>query len=230
VVIAGDVKLADVKRLADQYLAPIPAQAPPREVKTVEPLQKGERRVYVQKASVSTPNVMLGYHVPSTSNADYYALDLLSSILTTGNSSRMYQGLVDKQVAIEVETYMPMSFDANLFYVMGVANPGVTATELEKGMIAEINRVAREGVTENELEKVKNIKLMGFYQAMETINGKANTIGTYELFFGSYDKLFNAPQAYNKVTPADIQRVAQTYLKRSNRTVAVLAAIEETDE
>ena len=229
VVIAGDVKLAEVKRLANKYFAPIPAQAPPREVKTVEPLQKGERRVFVQKASVSTPNVMLGYHVPATSNSDYYALDLLASILTTGNSSRMYQALVDKQVAIEIDTYMPMSFDPNLFYVMGVANPGVTAAELEDAMISEINRVALEGVTAAELEKVKNIKLMGFYRAMETINGKANTIGTYELFFGSYDKLFNAPDAYNKVTPEDIQRVAQTYLKRSNRTVAVLAATEETD-
>ncbi|MCG9729481.1 insulinase family protein [Shewanella sp. Isolate13] len=230
VVIAGDVKLAEVKRLADKYFAPIPAQAPPREVKTVEPLQKGERRVFVQKASVSTPNVMLGYHIPATSNADYYALDLLSSILTTGNSSRMYQGLVDKQIAIEVDTYMPMSFDPNLFYVMGVANPGVTAPELEDAMISEINRIARDGVTAEELEKVKNIKLMGFYRAMETINGKANTIGTYELFFGSYDKLFNAPEAYNKVTPEDIQRVAQTYLKRANRTVAVLAATEEADQ
>ncbi|QYJ85967.1 insulinase family protein [Shewanella mesophila] len=230
VVIAGDVKLNEVKALANKYFAPIPAQAPPREVKTVEPLQKGERRVYVQKASVSTPNVMLAYHVPATTSDDYYALDLLSSILTTGNSSRLYQGLVEKQVAIEVETYMPMSFDPNLFYVMGVANPGITALELEKGMIAEVNRIAREGVSQQELEKVKNIKLMDFYRAMETINGKANTVGTYELYFGSYDKLFNAPEAYNKVTPADVQRVAQTYLRRANRTVAVLAATEESDE
>ncbi len=230
VVIAGDVKLAEVKVLADKYFAPIPAQAPPKEVKTVEPLQKGERRVYVHKASVSTPNVMLAYHVPSTSHEDYYALDLLSSVLSTGNSSRLYQALVEKQVAIEVETYLPMTFDPNLFYVMGVANPGITATELEKDLIAEINKVAREGVTELELEKVKNIKLMDFYRSMETINGKANTVGTYELYFGSFDKLFNAPEAYGKVTPADLQRVAQTYLRRSNRTVAVLAAIEETDE
>jgi len=230
VVIAGDVKLAEVKALADKYFAPIPAQAPPKEVKTVEPLQKGERRVYVHKASVSTPNVMLAYHVPSTSHEDYYALDLLSSVLSTGNSSRLYQSLVEKQVAIEVETYLPMTFDPNLFYVMGVANPGITAAELEKDLIAEINRVAREGVTEQELEKVKNIKLMNFYRSMETINGKANTVGTYDLYFGSFEKLFNAPEAYGKVTPADLQRVAQTYLRRSNRTVAVLAAIEETDE
>ncbi|RTR38108.1 insulinase family protein [Shewanella canadensis] len=230
VVIAGDVKLAEVKALADKYFAPIPAQAPPKEVKTVEPLQKGERRVYVHKASVSTPNVMLAYHVPSTSHEDYYALDLLSSVLSKGNSSRLYQSLVEKQVAIEVETYLPMTFDPNLFYVMGVANPGITATELEKDLIAEINKVAREGVTDQELEKVKNIKLMNFYRSMETINGKANTVGTYELYFGSFEKLFNAPEAYGKVTPADLQRVAQTYLRRANRTVAVLAAIEETDE
>jgi len=230
VVIAGDVKLAEVKALADKYFAPIPAQAPPKEVKTVEPLQKGERRVYVHKASVSTPNVMLAYHVPSTSHDDYYALDLLSSVLSTGNSSRLYQSLVEKQLAIEVETYLPMTFDPNLFYVMGVANPGITATELEQNLIAEINKVAREGVTEQELEKVKNIKLMNFYRSMETINGKANTVGTYELYFGSFEKLFNAPEAYGKVTPADLQRVAQTYLRRANRTVAVLAAIEETDE
>ncbi|MCE9680112.1 insulinase family protein [Shewanella sp. AS1] len=230
VVIAGDVKFDQVKALANQYFASIPAQAPPREVKTVEPLQKGERRVFVQKASVSTPNVMLAYHVPATSSDDYYALDLLSAILSTGNSSRLYQGLVEPQVAIEVETYMPMSFDPNLFYVMGVAAPGITAKELEKGMIGEIKRVAVEGVTLRELEKVKNFKLMSFYRTMETINGKANTIGSYELYFGSYDKLFNAPEAYNKVTPEDIQRVAQTYLRRANRTVAVLAATEEGDE
>ncbi|WP_394202888.1 M16 family metallopeptidase [Shewanella waksmanii] len=230
VVIAGDVKLAEVKKLANQYFAPIPAQAPPREVKTVEPLQKGERRVFVQKASVSTPNVMLAYHVPATSNADYYALDLLASILSEGNSSRLYQNLVEKQVALNVETYMPMSFDPNLFYILGVANPGITAVELEKGLIAEINRIAAEGVTQHELDKVKNIKLMDFYRAMETINGKANTLGTYELYFGSYAQLFNAPEQYNKVTVADVQRVAQTYLRRSNRTVGVLAATEETDQ
>ncbi|MEC4728639.1 insulinase family protein [Shewanella sp. D64] len=230
VVIAGDVKLAEVQALADKYFAPIPAQAPPKTVKTVEPPQKGERRVFVQKASVSTPNVMLAYHVPATSHQDYYALDLLSTILATGNSSRLYQSLVEQQLALGVEAYLPMTLDPNLFYVMGVANPGGTAKELELNLIAEINNVARVGVTEKELEKAQNIKLMNFYRSMETINGKANTIGTYELYFGSFDKLFNAPEAYNKVTSADIQRVAQTYLRRANRTVAVLAATEEADE
>lgn len=230
VVIAGDVKLAEVKALADKYFAPIPAQTPPKAVMTVEPEQKGERRVFVKKASVSTPNIMLAYHIPATSHVDYYALDLLTSILSQGNSSRLYKGLVDKQIALEADTYMPMAFDPNLFYVMGVASPEVSANKLEKALIEQVNLIAAKGVTKQELEKVKNIKLMDFYRTMETINGKANTIGTYELFFGSYDKLFNAPQEYNKVTPADIQRVAQTYLIKSNRTVAILAANEEADK
>ncbi|MBW0279692.1 M16 family metallopeptidase [Shewanella xiamenensis] len=230
VVIAGDVKLAQVKALADKYFAPIPAQTPPKAVRTVEPEQKGERRTFVQKASVSTPNVMLAYHIPAATHADFYALDLLSSILSQGNSSRLYQALVDKQVALEAQTYMPMSVDPNLFYVMGVATPEMKASTLERALIEQIDAIATNGVSQQELDKVKNIKLMDFYRAMETINGKANTIGTYEMYFGSYDKLFNAPEAYNKVTPADIQRVAQTYLRKSNRTVAVLAANEENSQ
>jgi zinc protease len=230
VVIAGDVKLAQVKALADKYFAPIPAQTPPKAIRTVEPEQKGERRTFVQKASVSTPNVMLAYHIPAATHADFYALDLLSSILSQGNSSRLYQSLVDKQVALEAQTYMPMSVDPNLFYVMGVATPEVKASTLEHALIEQIDAIATTGVTQQELDKVKNIKLMDFYRSMETINGKANTIGTYEMYFGSYDKLFNAPEAYNKVTPADIQRVAQTYLRKSNRTVAVLAANEEISQ
>ncbi|MGI2065966.1 M16 family metallopeptidase [Shewanella sp. MF08487] len=230
VVIAGDVKLAQVKALADKYFAPIPAQTPPKAIRTVEPEQKGERRTFVQKASVSTPNVMLAYHIPAATHADFYALDLLSSILSQGNSSRLYQSLVDKQVALEAQTYMPMSVDPNLFYVMGVATPEVKASTLEHALIEQIDAIATTGITQQELDKVKNIKLMDFYRSMETINGKANTIGTYEMYFGSYDKLFNAPEAYNKVTPADIQRVAQTYLRKSNRTVAVLAANEEISQ
>lgn len=230
VVIAGDVKLAEVKRLAQRYFGPIPAQEPPKAVKTVEPLQKGERRVFVKKESVSTPNIMLAYHVPATTNKDYYALDLLTSILSEGNSSRLYKALVDQQLAIAAETYMPMSFDPNLLYILGVAAPGVSATTLEQALIEEVNRIARDGVKVEELEKAKNIKLMDFYRSMETINGKANTLGTYELYFGSFDKLFQAPDAYNQVTVADIQRVAETYLRRANRTVGVLAAQEEADQ
>ena len=228
-VVSGAVKFAEVKRLAEQYFGPIPAQPAPEALRTVEPVQTGERRTYVQKASVSTPNVMLAHHVPATSHADYYALDLMVSILSEGNSSRLYQNLVDQQIAQEVFGYLPMSFDPNLFYLMAVASPGVTAQQLEQSLVKEINKLAKDGVTAQELEKAKNFRLMQFWQEMETINGKANTVGTYEVYFGNYQQLFDAPKHYQKVTAADVKRVAQSYLKKSNRSVAVLDAKEDKD-
>lgn len=229
VVIVGDVKLAAVKALAEKYFAPISAQPAPQAIRTVEPKQKGERRVFVKKSTVSTPNLMLGYHIPATEHKDYYALDLLAAILGEGKSSRLYQALVDSQIALGVETYLPMSFDPNLFYFYAVAAAGIKAQQLERELLATIAKLAHNGINQEELEKARNIRLMNFYSALETINGKADTLGTYELYFGRYEKLFDAPAEYNKVTPEDIQRVAQLYFTKSNRTVAVLDAEESED-
>ena len=228
-VVTGAVTRAEVKKLASQYMEPIPAQPEPAKVRTVEPVQVGERRTYVQKASVTSPTILLGYHTPASSHADYYALDMLASILAQGESSRLFKALVDKEIALEVYAEQPQSFDPNLFYVYANGSSGVSAAQLEKALIQEINQIAKAGVTAQELDKVRNFKLMEFYRQMETINGKANMLGTYELYFGSYKRLFQAPDFYNKVTAADIQRVAQTYLKKSNRSVAVLDAKEDKD-
>ena len=82
-------------------------------------------------------------------------------------------------------------------------------------------------MTAEELQKVKNQKILNFYRTQETINGKAAQLGEYEVYFGDYKKLFDAPAAYSQVTVADIQRVAAKYFKKSQRTVGVLAAVEE---
>ena len=78
-----------------------------------------------------------------------------------------------------------------------------------------------------ELQKIKNQKLIEFYSQVETINGKSNNIGTYEVFFGDYKKMFDAPSAFNKVTVADVKKVAQKYFLKSNRTVGVLKSTVE---
>ena len=231
VVIAGDVTTAQVKKLAKQYFEPIPSQPAPQEVRTVEPEQKGERTVYVHKASVTTPNIMFAYHVPNTQHQDYYALDILNDILATGQSSRLYKSLIDgQQIASDLFTYLPESIDPNLFYIYAVAAKDVSAKELKKSVIKEVNNIIKNGVTAQELEKVKNTKLVNFYRTMATINGKANTIGSYEMYFGDYHKLFSAPEEYNKVTIADIQRVAKQYLIKSNRTVGILSSEKDSND
>ncbi|MFQ3249299.1 MAG: zinc protease [Glaciecola sp.] len=231
VVIAGAVKLDEVKRLAKQYFEPIPAQAEPRAVHTVEPEQIGERRVYVQKASVSSPNVMLAYHVPETKHEDYYALQVLAGILGDGDTSRLTKELVYKQeLAAQVFAFASESIDPNLFYFYAIAAPNVDAASLEKGLIAQINEVMKNGVTDQELQKVKNRQLVDFYREMATINGKANTIGSYEFYFGDYKALFELPNSLNKVTKEDVQRVAKKYLRKANRTVGILDAKEDSNE
>ncbi len=222
VVISGDVTLAGVKKLASQYFEPIPAQPAPRKIHTVEPEQRGEKRVMVQK-QVSTPNVLIAYHVPETQHEDHYALDVLNSVLSSGKSSKLYSYLVDEnQYATSVFSYMPESFDPNLFYIYGIAGQDVDAVKLENEILNVIDGVIENGITEKELQKVKNQKLMEFYKTLETIDGKSDTLGTYELYFGDYKKMYFAPEAYEKVTAEDIKRVAKKYFTKNNRTVGVL--------
>lgn len=221
VVVSGAVKAADIKKLAEKYLEPIPAQPAPPVVHQVEPKQNGERRIVIQK-DVANPYVYIAYHAPEAKNEDYYAVSLLSDILSSGNSSRLYTALVDKkQVATGVFTSYGESFDPTLFGVYGATNKGVHEREVEKAIDEEIEKIQKEGITERELQKVKNQKLINFYNQVETINGKSNNIGTYEVFFGDYKKLFDAPAMYNKVTADDIKRVANKYLVKTNRTVGI---------
>ncbi len=221
-VIVGDVTVAEVKKLAEQYIEPIPAQKLPDSLRTVEPPQNGERRVTTYK-DIATPNILLAWHTPATRHPDYYALDLLSGILSSGNSSRLTKLLVlDSTIASRVFTNFGESFDPELFSVYAIAAKGVSAERLEKAIESQIDKVISEGVTDTELQKLKNQKLMEFYRTMESINGKANSLGTYELFFGDYKRLYEAPALYENVTKADIQRVAKTYLTQRNRTVGYL--------
>lgn len=227
VVISGDVTLAEVKELAQKYFEPIPAGPKPREVHTIEPEQSGEKRIFV-KREVPSPYLMIAHHVPETGSDDYYALDLLSSILSQGRSSRLYSSIIDdKQLALQVGSFYYDAFDPTLFYFYGICNDNIKASELEKAIIDEVDKIINEGISESELQKVKNQKLMEFYRTMETINGLSNTIGTYELFFGDYQKLFTAPDDYKKVTTEDIKKVAEKYFTKQNRTVGTLNTEEE---
>ena len=228
VVISGNVKVDEVKRMAEKYMAKIPTNAPPKPVHLVEPPQTGERRVIIQK-EVPSPYLMIGYHTPEATNKDYYSLSILNAVLSSGNSSRLYSELVDKkQLANMVGSDFSESFDPNLFTLYAIAAKGVKEVDIESAIYAEIDKIKKDGITENELQKIKNQKLIEFYAQIETINGKSNNIGTYELFFGDYRKMFDAPAEYSKVSIEDVKRVASQYFNKSNRTVGILKSnVEE---
>jgi zinc protease len=221
-VVVGDVTPEEVFQLCEKTIEPIPAHAPPPPVTTVEPAQQGERRLVVHKEA-ELPLLMIGYHVPQTNHPDFYATNILRTILFQGESSRMYQRLVDKdQVALDVSSAVQPAFDPTLAIIVAQPKQGVDPEKCEKDIYEELERAKTTSITDEELEKAKNIRLMEFYHQMRTINGRANTIGTYEVFAGGYQKLFDAAKNYAAVTKEDVQRVANAYFGADNRTVATL--------
>jgi len=221
-VVTGDVTFDEIVAMAQKYIEPIPSNPPPPKVMTREPEQLGERRVVVRKFA-QLPILMMAYHVPETAHADYYPLQALETILFSGQSSRMYKRIVDRdQLALSVGGGGDWSFDPSLFTLTAQPKAGVDPAAVEKAIYEELDRVKTDAVTDEELEKAKNILLSGFYRNIKTISGRSNAIGTYEVFFGDYRKLFTAADDFAKVTKADVQRVARQYFAANNRTVATL--------
>jgi zinc protease len=221
-VVVGDVTPEEIFQLCEKYIGPIPSHAPPPPVTTVEPEQLGERRLVVHKPA-ELPLLIIAYHVPQTNNPDFYALNILRAVLFQGESSRMYQRLVDKdQIALSVESQVENAFDPTLLEITAQPKQGVDPQACEKAIYEELDRAKDGLITDQELEKAKNIRLVEFYRQMRTISGRANTIGTYEVFFGDYNRLFEAAKNYGAVTKEGVQRVAKTYFGANNRTVATL--------
>jgi len=221
-VVAGDVSPEEIFQLCEKYIEPIPTHAPPPPVTTTEPEQLGERRLVVRKPS-QLPLVFVAYHIPQTNSSDFYALNVLRTVLFQGESSRMYQRLVDKdEIALDVSSSVEPAFDPTIIEIAAQPKQGVDPQKCEKAMYEEIESAKNAPISDRELEKAKNIRLADFYREMRTINGRANTIGTYEVFFGDYKKLFDAAKNYSAVTKEDVQRVAKTYFGANNRTVATL--------
>ena len=135
----------------------------------------------------------------------------------------MYQRLVDKdQIALDVESEEELAFDPTLLVLYAQPKEGVDPAKCEKEIYEELERVANAPVSDQELEKAKNFRLAEFYRQVQTISGRANTIGSYEVFFGDYRKLFDAAKNYSGVTKEDVQRAAKKYFGANNRTVATL--------
>lgn len=221
-IFTGAVRPAEIFALARKYLAPIPRQEPPPAIRTQEPEQLGERRVRIE-ADAQTPLVQMAYHGIAAADPRAPAVNLLMSILTNGDSSRLHRLLVEKEkVAIEVQGYLQQGFDPGLFWILMTVPTGTDPARAETLLTQELERVAAEGVTEAELKRAKNLFAADFWKQLATIDGKAEALGRYAVFHGDYRKLFDAPAAYERVTRDDVQKAAAAILRRQQRTVGTL--------
>jgi zinc protease len=222
VVVSGDVTPADVIPLAKKYLEPIPSQDPPPPVRTVEPAQLGERRVEVHRPA-NLPLLLLSYHIGSAKDPDFPVYELIETLLTGGRSSRLHQRLVEtEQLVLSAGGGVRPSLDPGQFLFTFQVRSGKQPAEVEKSLFEELDRLSKEPVPAEELQKAKNQILADFYRQLKTISGKANLLGSYEVFYGGWGQILQAPAQIEKVTAADIQRVAAKIFSPRNRTVATL--------
>jgi zinc protease len=221
-VVVGDVLNAQVMSLAKKYLEPIPRQEPPPAVRTKEPPQQGERRVTLSKQA-QLPIQLVLFHVPESRHPDRRALGVAATLLTHGQSSRLYKRMVDtEQIALSVGAGVGDALDPTVFTFNIQPRSGVDPATTEKALFEELSKLQADAVPDTELRKAKNQMLADLYRQLKTIEGRANLLGSYEVFQGDYAKLFSADKEIEAVTAADVQRVARQYFVAKNRTAATL--------
>jgi zinc protease len=224
-VLVGDFDPADAKTKIAKAFGSIPRQTPPPTPVNAEPEQNGERRIEVRYPS-ETVSFQVGYKAPSVTSDDIWALDVVSNILSEGESSRLHQALVyDQQIALSAGASFRAGLEPGLFEFYVEMKPGKTAEEGQKALDEQIERFVREGPTERELQKARNQAEAGFISALKTNNGAGRTLGYFEHIHGDYRKMFSAIERYRAVTAEDCRRVAKQVFDPARRTSAVLVPL-----
>jgi predicted Zn-dependent peptidase len=221
--VVGDVDPDKTRDMAEQYFGNIP----PGEASTFpawdEKFNKGERRKVVDSPKANVPAVFVGYQIPSHDDPDTPALSLLNDLLVDGESSRLHKRLVkDEEAAFAVFGFMDSRLGAGIFRVIVAANAGVDIKDCESIMHEEIARVQNEGISDDELNKLKVSFKSDFIEGRQTVLNKAEAIHHYVRFHSDLSDINTDLDRYLAVTADDIQRVASKYLVESNR-VAVTA-------
>jgi zinc protease len=224
VVITGDVDMAEVFELAEDYFGSIDSQDPPLAVRTVEPEQQGSRRLAIE-ADAQTPLLHMAFHSPAADDPEMLALNLLLYILAGGDSSRLHQALVEQeQLVISVGAYLHEGFDPGLTYFYMTLPPDGDLAAVEARVLEELQLAATKGVSDAELAKARNIMLANFWRSMATINGKASQLGEHEVFHGGYEHLFTLPERIETVTVEDLSAIAARVFDERRMTVGTLYA------
>ena len=218
--IAGDIRIDEAKKLIADYFSDIPKGSKPiNRPDVVEPPQSEEIRDVIYD-NIQLPGVFHAYHMPAQGTDDYYALEMLTTLLASGQSSRLYKKLVDQEQKALQATAVPLAFEnPGLFLILAIANVGVPIDEVEMLMEQEFEKVRNTGISENEFQKLRNQIENRFILTNSKVAGIAQSLAEYYLFYGNTDLINSEINRYMKVTKDDIKRVAQTYLKKNNRVV-----------
>ena len=223
VAVVGDVKAAQVMPMLEKYFDKVPAGPKPLDMTTVEPKQFAEKSVVIREQT--QPFYIEGYHRPNYRDPDDAVYDAISDIMSNGRVSRLYRSLVrDQQIAAEAEGFSPFPGDKypGLFAFYAVPLPGHTPEEMRTAIHKEIEKLKTTDVSDEELQMYKTRTRADLLRGLADNQGLANALAEYQTRYGDWRQLFLQLDRVDKVTKADIRRVANKVFVASNRTSAMI--------
>ncbi len=224
VVIVGDFQAEKALALVNKYFGKIKKGDDPPKVTAKEPVQFGGRRAIVSRAG-NASRVMMGFKTPAVGDPDNYPLDVLEIVLSSGTSSRLYKALVDKQLATEAWASATVGKDPDLFLLGGTARDGVKIEDVEAALLAEVEKIKTEGITDQELQKALNQLEASFVYANDSVSAQARQLGEFETMY-SWRYIVEYLSNAQKVSREDVGRVARKYFTEMGRTVVTFVPEE----
>ena len=227
--IAGDINIPELKKKIEAYFGPIAKGSLPINRPSIkEPPLGGEVRDKIYD-NIQLPAIFHAYRAPKQGGEEYYAFNVLSTILSGGASSRMNKTLVDsKQLAVAAQSVPFFNEDDGLFIALTIANMGVKVETLEASMDSVVNELKTGLVGEREFQKVKNQITTDLVDSKATMAGIAESLANNEVYFGDANLINTELEKYNKVTREDVLKVAKKYLNKENRVVLHYLPKEKT--
>ena len=220
-VVVGDFNKERLLPQIQRFFGGIAGRKPPAVVHYSDPPQAGERRIVINREA-QAPVIVVGYHVPNLNNPDAYVLEVISALLSGGKSSRLYVDMVkEKQLAMDVDTDNPLlNIDPGLFMVSAAIFPGKSAPDAERALEDQMERLQREPVSANELEKAKNQLEAAFVFQQDSFFSKGLLLARYEIA-SDWRAADDYVPSIRKVTAEDILRVAKSIFTPDKRTIGI---------
>jgi predicted Zn-dependent peptidase len=227
VAVAGDVKASQVMPILEKYFSRLPASHTPDETTTTEPPQNSERQVVLKEKS--QPLYLEGYHRPDYRSKDDAVYDAITDLMSEGRTSRLYRALVrDKKIASFSAGFsgLPGIKYPHLFAFYAFPLPGHTPREVADAIHVEIERLKKEDITDDELKMIKTRTKANLIRSLAENEGLATELATFETRYGDWRELFRSVDRIDKVTKADIRRVANETFNDTNRTVGIIETVK----
>lgn len=219
-VVAGDIDFDTTRDMIDALFAPIPPGDEPASLPDYTPMEQDTAEVItLEDPLINLPAILIGYETPPRRDEDYPAVELLTRILSVGNSSRMAVDLLDTGKAVYADSFISSNRGPSLFGVIIIPNMGVTLEEVEEIFYGELQGIVDEGISEEELEKAINLIRSGRILGLETAYGLAESVHAANYFFDDPQAVFTEIARYEDVTSEDIQAVIRDYLDEKDRHV-----------